>query len=209
MAEKGRVMISRCNAPSRPTPAPRLSLAFVMFTWVIAIAPAARADSGVLVGARAGIQLLDDHALRDKGAPSVGAEVRLSFELSPLIVSVTFDNFFVRDRTLFQLGANVLYDLPIGASFLYPYVGIGVGVTRFEVPETNGPVMAMSTQASPGMAPATDSNGMRIGLNLIGGVRFQHVDLPVVRPFVQVMGSVGPIELFTILGGVLFELSGG
>ena len=40
-------------------------------------------------------------------------------------------------------------------------------------------------------------------------VRFQHVDLPVVRPFVQVMGSVGAIDLLTIVGGVLFELSGG
>lgn len=201
-------MISRYNAPSRPTPASGLSLAFAMFTWVIASAPAARADGGVLVGARAGIQLLDDHALRDQGAPSVGAEVRLSFALSPLIVSVAFDNFFVRDRTLFQLGANALYDLPIEGSFLYPYAGVGVGVTRFAVPETDGPVMGMSAQASPETAPVTDSNGMRIGLNLIGGVRFQHVDLPVVRPFVQVMGSLGPIDLFTIVGGVLFALSG-
>jgi hypothetical protein len=50
---------------------------------------------------------------------------------------------------------------------------------------------------------------MRIGLNLVGGVRFEHVDLPVARPFAQVMVSLGPIDLFTIGGGVLFEFAGG
>lgn len=185
----------------------RLPRALLVFAWVLALAPAARADTGVQVGARAGLQLLDDRDLRSKNAPSVGAEVRLGFELSPLIVAVTFDYFFVKDRTLLQVAANALYDLPIGASFLHPYVGVGVGVTRFELPETSGPVMSMP--GSPGAAHATDSNGMRIGLNLIGGVRFEHVDLPVVRPFVQVMGSLGPIDLLTVVGGVLFELSGG
>ena len=177
----------------------------LVFACAIAVAPTAQADGGVQVGGRAGIQLLDDRALRSKNVASVGAEVRLSFELSPLIVSLAFDYLFVPDRTLFQVSANALYDLPIGASFLYPYVGVGVGITRFETPETGGPVMSM--QGSPGTAHAEDSNGMRIGLNLIGGVRFEHVDLPVLRPFVQVMGSLGPIDLFTVVGGVLFELS--
>jgi opacity protein-like surface antigen len=191
--------------------------AVIIVGLATAVAPAVRADTGVQVGVRSGIQLLHDDALRDENALSVGAEVRLSFELSPLIVSLTFDHFFIEDRTLFQMGANALYDLPIGLSFLYPYVGVGVGVTRFAMPETgsvpgsnddglDGPVM--STQGSPRMADAPDSNGMRIGLNLVGGVRFEHVDLPVVRPFVQVMGSLGPIDLFTVVGGVLFELSG-
>ena len=90
-------------------------------------------------------------------------------------------------------------------------LGLSTGVLAqvpLQVMTTDGPVMGMSAQASPETAPVTDSNGMRIGLNLIGGVRFQHVDLPVVRPFVQVMGSLGPIDLFTIVGGVLFALSG-
>jgi hypothetical protein len=159
--------------------------------------PAVRADTGVQVGVRSGIQLLADDALRHESALSIGAEARLSFELSPLIVALTFDHFFVEDRTLFQVGANALYDLPIGHSFLYPYLGAGAGVTRFSLPET--PAANEET---------LDSNGMRLGLNLVGGMRFDHVDLPVVRPFAQIMVSVGPIDLLTIVGGLLFELEG-
>lgn len=181
------------------------ALAVLVVGLGTAVAPAVRADTGVQVGVHSGIQLLDDDALRDQSAPSVGAEARLSFELSPLIVALTFDHFFVEDRTLFQVGANALYDLPIGHSFLYPYLGAGVGVTRFALPES-GPTLS-SFEAS-GTPEAQDSNGMRMGLNLVGGVRFDHVDLPVVRPFAQVMVTLGPIDLLTIVGGVLFELDG-
>lgn len=170
-----------------------------MFALASAAGSAAHADTGVQVGARTGIQLLDDDELRSENAFSIGLEARFSFELSPLIVGLTFDHFFVEDRTLFQVGANALYDLPVGLSFLYPYVGVGVGATGFALPETAGP---------PVMGGG-DSNGTRLGMNLLGGVRFDHVALPVVRPFAQVMLSVGPIDLFTIVGGILFELAGG
>jgi opacity protein-like surface antigen len=180
-----------------------------------AVAPAVRADTGIQVGVRSGIQLLDDDALHHENALSAGAEARLSFELSPLIVALTFDHFFVEDRTLFQVGANALYDLPIGHSFLYPYLGAGLGVTRFALPEGEGtPTSNAEGPEGPAMSgparsgPINDSNGMRMGLNLAGGVRFDHVALPVVRPFAQVMLSLGPIDLLTIVGGVLFELDG-
>jgi hypothetical protein len=171
------------------------ALAF-MVVRLATVPPAARADTGVQVGVRSGVQLLDDDALRDKDALSVGAEARLSFELSPLIVALTFDHFFVEDRTLFQVGANALYDLPLGHRFLYPYLGAGLGLTRFALPET------------PDAGKTTDSNGMRMGLNLVGGLRFDHVALPIVRPFAQAMVTLGPIDLLTIVGGVLFELDG-
>ncbi len=160
-----------------------------------AVAPAVRADTGVQVGGRGGIQLLDYDELRHKEALFVGAEARFAFELSPLIVALTFDHFFVEDRTLFQVGANALYDLPVDLSFLYPYAGAGVGVTRFTRPEVAG--VATSN---------ADSNGTRMGLNLVGGVRFDHAALPVARPFAQVGATVGPIDLLTVVGGVLFEL---
>jgi hypothetical protein len=178
------------------------SLALVMFVLASAVGSAARADTGLQLGARTGIQLLDDDDLRHANAFSIGAEARFSFELSPLIVGLTFDHFFVEDRTLFQVGANALYDLPLGLSFLYPYLGVGVGVTSFALPETAGPQMGSPVSGD-------DSNGTRLGMNLLGGVRFDHAALPVVRPFAQVMLSVGPIDLFTIVGGVLFELTGG
>lgn len=168
---------------------PRPSLTLVTFAFAsAAAAPSARADGGVQVGGRGGVQLLEDDAV------AVGGDVRLSFELSPLIVSLTFDHFFVEDETLFQVGANALYDLPIATSFLYPYAGAGLALTRFAVTEVAG---------------GQDSNGMRLGLNLIGGVRFEHEALPVARPFAQFTLTTGPIDLFTVGGGVLFELAGG
>jgi opacity protein-like surface antigen len=179
------------------------SLALVTFTLASAVGSAAGADTGLQIGARSGIQLLDDDELRAGNAFSIGAEARFSFDLSPLLVGLTFDHFFVEDRTLFQVGANALYDLPLGLSFLYPYLGVGVGLTSFALPETPGPQM---TPGSP--VTGDDSNGTRLGMNLLGGVRFDHVALPVVRPFAQVMLSIGPIDLFTIVGGVLFELAG-
>jgi hypothetical protein len=179
-------------------------LALVSFALASAVGSAARADTGLQIGARTGIQLLEDDELRSANAFSIGAEARFSFELSPLIVGLTFDHFFVEDRTLFQVGANALYDLPLGLSFLYPYLGVGVGVTSFALPETAEPQMTPGSPVS-----GDDSNGTRLGMNLLGGVRFDHVALPVVRPFAQVMLSVGPIDLFTIVGGVLFELTGG
>ena len=165
---------------------PSLALA----TLAIAVAPPpARGEAGVQVGGRGGVDLVDESAL------FLGADLRLSFELSPLTVGLAFDHFFVPDgETLFQVGANALYDLPLPTSFLRPYAGAGMSVTRFALPE--GP-------------DVEDASGMRIGLNLVGGVRFEHTGLPVVRPFVQVTGTVGPIDLFTIGGGVLFDLGGG
>jgi hypothetical protein len=183
------------------------SLAFVAIVGLAtAMAPAARADTGVQVGARSGIQLLDDDELRHKNAPSVGAEARVSFELSPLIVALSFDHFFVKERTLFQVSANALYDLPIGHSFLFPYLGAGLGVTRFELPEAGPP--SNGEEPGPATDDTSDANGMRTGLNLVGGLRFDHDALPVVRPYTQVMVTVGPIDLLTVVGGVLFELDG-
>jgi opacity protein-like surface antigen len=191
------------------------SLAIV--AWTTALAPIVRADTGVQLGVRSGVQLLHDETLRDTNALSAGAEARLSFELSPLIIARTFDHFFVEDRSLFQVGANALYDLPLHHSFLYPYLGAGVGMTRFALPEvaplsssnSAGPDGAVvSSPEAPGTGPTTDSNGMRLGLNLVGGLRFDHVALPVLRPFAQVMVSLGPMDLLTVVGGVLFELDG-
>jgi hypothetical protein len=66
---------------------------------------------------------------------------------------------------------NPLYDLPLGHSFLYPYGGAGVSVTRFALPESAGDPTSNA-----------DSNGTRLGLNLVSGLRFDHVAVPVARP---------------------------
>jgi len=192
-------------------PFPFWLVVVISFGLSTALAPTARAHTGTQVGARGGVQLLDDDVLRDQYAASFGGEVRLSFALSPLIVALSFDNYFVTDRTLFQVGASALYDLPIRHAFLYPYVGAGLGLTRFALPETGAGVSPEepggSEPESPA-TPATDSNGMRTGLNLVGGLRFDHLEVSLVRPFAQITLSVGPIDMLTVTAGVLFELEG-
>jgi hypothetical protein len=146
----------------------------------------AHADVGVSLGPRGGVQLRGDTD------PFAGADVRLTFSLSPLTLNPTFDYYFDEDRTLFQIGVNALYALPVSAS-VKPYAGVGIGLTAFAYDEEG----TIGTQR--------DSQGSRVGLNLIGGVTFA---TPWLTPFVQAMVSLGKIDLVTIGGGVLFDLGG-
>ena len=149
----------------------------------------ARADVGVSLGPRGGLQL------RGETDPFVGADLRLRFSLSPLTLNPTFDYYFDENRTLFQVGVNAHYALPVSAS-LEPYAGVGIGLTFFAEDETR--TMIGDNQL--------DSHGSRVGLNLIGGVTFPTTWL---APFVQAMVSLGKIDLVTVGGGVLFDLGGG
>lgn len=143
------------------------------------------ADVGFRVGPRTGLEFHKDKDLL------AGADVRLSFPLSPLTINPIFDYYFDEDRTLFQIGVNALYYLPIPPRVLAPYVGTGVAVTGFSYHRG---------------VPTDDDNGSRVGLNLIGGVCF---DLPVLTPFAQAMVTLGKIDLVTIGGGFLFDFGGG
>jgi opacity protein-like surface antigen len=149
----------------------------------------ARADVGVRIGPRGGVQLRGDTD------PFVGADLRLTFSLSPLTLNPTFDYHFDEDRTLFQVGVNALYALPVSVPF-QPYAGVGIALTAFAYDEKG-----MMNGDSP-----RDSQGSRVGLNLIGGVTFATRWL---TPFVQALASLGKIDLVTIGGGVLFYLGGG
>ena len=149
----------------------------------------ARADVGVRIGPRGGLQLRGDTD------PFVGADLRLTFSLSPLTVNPTFDYHFDEDRTLFQVGVNALYALPVSFS-VKPFAGVGIALTAFAYDEKG-----MMTGDN-----RRDSQGSRVGLNLIGGVTFA---TPWLTPFVQAMASLGEIDLVTIGGGVLFDVVGG
>jgi opacity protein-like surface antigen len=150
----------------------------------------ARADGGVSLGPRGGLQLRGDTD------PFVGADLRLTFSLSPLTINPTFDYHFDEDRTLFQFGVNALYVLPVSAP-LKPYAGVGIGLTAFAY-DDSGVMMTGANQR--------DGQGSRVGLNLIGGVTFA---TPWLTPFLQTMVSLGEIDLVTIGGGVLFDVVGG
>lgn len=69
----------------------------------------ARADGGVSLGPRGGLQFRGDTD------PFVGADLRLTFAVSPLTLNPTFDHHFAKDRTLWQVGVNALYALPVSA----------------------------------------------------------------------------------------------
>ena len=135
-----------------------------MLGTLIGGAPA-RADVGVSLGPRGGLQLRGDTD------PFVGADLRLTFSLSPLTLNPTFDYYFDEDRTLFQIGVNALYALPVSAS-IKPYAGAGIGLTAFAYDETG--MMTGENQR--------DSQGSRMGLNLIGGVTFADGLADPVRP---------------------------
>jgi len=149
------------------------------------------ADVGVEAGVRAGADVYEHDAA------FVGVDARLSFTLSPLVIALSFDHFFVEDgHTLQQIGVTALYELPI-AALVRPYGGIGVGVTRFGVPE-GGIGMGM-----------VDASGARAGVNVVAGARLDHASLWRMKPFVQATLGIGPIDVLTVGGGVLFDFGGG
>jgi hypothetical protein len=146
----------------------------------------ARADVGVQLGPHAGVTLGDDvHAY-------VGAGLRLTAPSSPLTLQPTFHYVFDENQTLYHIGGNVLYELPV-AFPLKPYFGIGMMLSVFTL---NAPSMTV------------DDEGKRLGLNLLAGARLA---LPWVSPFLQVSKGFGELDAVTVGGGVeltLLERSG-
>jgi outer membrane protein W len=152
-------------------------------TFVTTLASAGvRADVGVQVGPHAGVALSKDVD------PYVGLGLRLTAPSSPLTIQPTFQYVFDEDQTLYHIGGNALYELPI-AFRLKPYFGIGANFSAFVVTE---PSMEI-----------TDDEGYRLGLNLIAGAR---LDLPWVSPFVQMTKSVGEFDAFVVGGGIELTL---
>jgi hypothetical protein len=150
---------------------------------VIASGPA-WADPAVRIGSRGGVELRDD------ADPYVGLDLRLSFPLSPLTINPTFDYVFDKNQTIYQMSVNALYYLPVPTRRVDPYVGVGVNVTSFTFKETT---------------PGVDTNGNRLGMNLVAGACF---DVPVVSPFVQVVKGIGELSLISLDAGLVVALDG-
>lgn len=141
----------------------------------------ARADLGVAVGPYGGAALGDDVN------PYAGFGLRLTASSSPLTIQPAFDYVFIEDRTLYHIAGNVSYELPVTFR-LKPYFGIGANLSAFALNEE-------STTA--------DSEGYRLGLNLLAGARLQ---LPWVSPFIQVTKGVGEFDALAVGGGVELTL---
>ena len=145
---------------------------------------AARAEVGVRLGPWAGAELHDDVD------PFVGADLRLSFPLSPLMINPTFTYFFDEKVRIYQVSFNALYNFPLPTPRFDPYVGVGVNVTVFSFKENT---------------PSVDNEGKRLGMNLIAGACF---DLPLVSPFAQVTKGIGEFDLLSVGGGLVVALGG-
>jgi hypothetical protein len=134
--------------------------------------------------------------------PYVGADLRLSFLLSPLTINPTFDYVFDEKMTLYRLSVNALYYLPVPIGRVDPYVGIGVNVTHFSFKEKTPPV---DGNGNPVVDDTGDDNGNRLGMNLAAGACF---DLPILSPFVEVVKGIGEFDPLSLGGGLLVALDG-
>jgi len=150
------------------------------------------ADPGVRIGSRGGVEL------QGGVDPYVGADLRLSFPLSPLTINPRFDYVFDEKMTLYRLSVNALYYLPVPLRRVDPYVGIGVNVTSFSFKEKTPPLASSDS-------PGADDNGARLGMNLAAGACF---DLPVISPFVEVVKGIGEFDPLSLSAGLLVALDG-
>ncbi|MDF3069023.1 MAG: hypothetical protein K0R38_4624 [Polyangiaceae bacterium] len=129
------------------------------------------------VGPQGGVAFSDD------ADPYVGLALRLTAPSSPLTLQPTFDYVFDETRTLYHAGGNLLYELPV-AFRLKPYLGVGARFSAFALNQESATI---------------DSEGYRLGMNLLAGARLQ---LLWVSPFVQVTKGVGELDALAVGGGV-------
>jgi hypothetical protein len=165
---------------------PKIPSAPRLFAWaallIVLLASAlARADVGLRVAPHAGVAVSNDVD------PSVGLGARLTASTSPLTIQPAFDYVFDENQTLYHVSCNVSYELPVTFP-LKPYLGLGANFSAFVLNRESMTV---------------DSEGYRLGLNLLAGAR---LGLPWLSPFVQVTKTVGEIDPLAISGGVELTL---
>src|SRR5690349_17187715 len=153
-------------------------------------AGAAQADVGVQVGPHGGVAISSD------ADPYVGLGLRLTAPSSPLTIQPTFDYVFDENQTLYHIGGNLLYEVPV-AFRLKPSFGVGMSYRPFALNEPTAPTM------SPGNEGSRDDEGHRLGMNLLIGAR---LELPYVSPFVQVTKGVGEFDALAVGGGLELSL---
>ncbi len=150
---------------------------------ILTLAPGpARADTGVQLGPHAGVALGED------ADPYLGLGLRLTASSSPLAIQPSFSYVFDENQTLYHVAGNDSYEVPV-AFRLKPYFGVGANLSAFKLNRESATV---------------DSEGYRLGLNLLVGARLQ---LPWVSPFVQLTQAVGELDDVAVGGGIELNLS--
>jgi len=158
------------------------------------------AQTSIEVGPRLGIDLGDASDIG--GDFFIGAEGRIGTDALPVIINPSFDYYFVDspegvDRSLIAIDINALYEFGIDNQAFTPYAGGGIGITRVSVSSEGVDVPGF------GSLGGGSSSSSEVGLNLIGGARFETGSL---QPFAQAKINVGSdITLFNLMGGLLFS----
>ncbi len=154
----------------------------LLVLFLAAGAHQAQAQAGAFVGPRAGFDIVgdvDDFFL--------GADGRLELPGLPIVLNGAFDFYFTEGNADFvQLSLNALYEFGVDNRSFTPYGGLGLGLSR----------------AGSGLFRESGSK-FTTGLNLLGGARFGAGNL---RPFVQAQITFGDVDLFTVGGGLLFNV---
>ncbi|WP_022836352.1 outer membrane beta-barrel protein [Salisaeta longa] len=159
----------------------------VLAVLLLLLPASATAQTTVEVGPRLGISLGD--AADIGGDIFLGADARISSASLPVVINPAFDYYFVSTDgvSLFNVSLNALYEFTGSDQVFTPYAGGGLGIVRTSF-----------DAGSFGTGSDTD-----IGLNLVGGAKFQTGSL---QPFVQAKAKVGgDVSLFNIMGGLLFR----
>lgn len=143
------------------------------------------AQAAIDVGIRGGGDLGDVQEL------FVGAEVRVSTFVLPVIIAPGVNYYFVEEGTYLQFDANALYEFGIDNQVFTPYAGAGVGVTYAgDVVHGEGDDLFIA-------------DGTDIGLNILFGL---YLGTGQLRPYAQVRTKLfGDYNVTTAAAGVLYR----
>ncbi|MBT8399541.1 MAG: hypothetical protein KJO98_03615 [Rhodothermia bacterium] len=142
-------------------------------------------DLGVRLGTDLGGDIEDEF---------LGVDARIGIPSLPVVINPAFDFYFTPDPVdFFQFSVNALLALNTAAlPTIAPYVGAGLGISRFSADVDTGF----------GDFSASDTD---IGINLIGGGA---ITVGSVKPFAQVQLTIGNPDLVTLAIGVHAKISG-
>lgn len=160
-----------------------------LFALALLVAPQqAAAQTSVEVGPRIGLDFGDIEEF------FIGAEGRIISDALPVIVSPAFDYYFdgVENFSIFTFDLNALYEFGVDNQAFTPYAGGGLGFIRSSVDAVD----------VPGFGSFGGGSSTEVGLNLVGGARFETGSL---KPFVQAKITVSDATLFGVMGGLLFS----
>ena len=122
----------------------------------------------------------------------LGVDSRFKFATFPVDLNGALDYYFADNFDFWQLSANALYEFGVDNEAFTPYAGAGLSITRVSV-DIQGELFGF------------DASSTDFGVNLVGGAYFGAARL---KPFAQAQITFGDVDLFTLAGGILFQVGG-